>query len=68
MAKTTAMQKIVKYMQKRKTGATAPEIAKYAKVNINTARKLLGSVENFMTVTYRKCRVTGTKRMVYSLY
>ena len=40
----TAIEKIIKYLSKRKTPATAKEVAKGAKVNYNTVRRELGSV------------------------
>ena len=38
----TKEQKIIKYLSSRKTPATQAEIAKGAKVNPNTLRKVLG--------------------------
>jgi len=67
----TALDKIVKYLKSRKTGATAPEIAKYAKVNYNTVRKLLGLHSGFDGVFYplnhSKCQVTNKYLTTYKL-
>ena len=76
----TALEKIVKYLKSRKTGATAPEIAKYTKVNYNTVRKELGSAVGTFYVnvcsdltgevskdSFRKCRVTGKTLTTYQL-
>lgn len=74
--KKTALEKIVAYLKKRSTGATAPEIAKYAKVNYNTVRKWLGVNQNsiaeeILFFSYldkpKKCRVTGKHLTTYSL-
>ena len=68
MSNKTALEKIVSYLRKRKKGATAPEIAKYAKVNYNTVRKELGGI--LMKDVFPglgKCRVTSKNLTTYQL-
>lgn len=69
--KKTALYKIVVYLRKRSTGATAYEIAKYAKVNYNTVRRILGEMWRFGPyfdkVGDSKCRVTGKILTTYRL-
>jgi len=61
-------QMMIRYMSARTTGATLSEIAKYAKVNVNTARKLLGSRGPFALLkAKRKCRVVGRNASTYML-
>lgn len=68
----TAIEKIVKYLRKRRTAATAPEIAKGANVNYNTVRRIVGQptkASNFGKFfgTLRKCKVTGKQLTTYKL-
>lgn len=70
MSKKTALEKIVSYLQKRRTGATAPEIAKGAKVNYNTVRRVLGELQEYWSKKLepkRKCKATGKHLTTYSL-
>ena len=63
----TATAKIKNAMASRKTGLTVPELAKTANVNINTARKILGSTALFDRDA-RKCRVSKKSRLAYSVH
>ena len=68
--KKTALDKIVAYLRKRSTGATAYEIAKYAKVNYNTVRRIVGETPNSGGIRWNpheKCRVTGKTLTTYRL-
>lgn len=70
----TVFQKIVKYLESRKTPATAQEIAKAVKANFNTVRKELGYLANWLgngvlqrTPSARKCRISGKVVSTYNL-
>lgn len=69
--KKTALEKIVAYLKGKKKGATAPEIAHYAKVNYNTVRRVLGeiywSTSEALESNFKKCRITGKQLTSYKL-
>lgn len=62
-----ATLKITNAISKRKTGLTVPELARSSNVNINTARRILGSTSLFDRDT-RKCRVSKKNRLAYSVH
>lgn len=62
----TAKEKIIKYLNKRTSGATAKEIAQYAKVTYKTVKNIVGNPENgFIKEAPRKCRVSGDVLTTY---
>ena len=63
----SATAKINAALNQRKTGLTVPELAKASNVNINTARRILGSTTLFDRDT-RKCRVSKKARLAYSVH
>lgn len=66
--KKTALEKIAAYLRKRKTGATAHEIALYAKVNYHTVRRELSVMSLWLhKEATKKCRITGKQLMSYKL-
>lgn len=63
----SATAKIKGVLKSRKTGLTVPELARVSNVNINTARRILGSHSAFDRDT-RKCRVSKKARLAYSIH
>lgn len=63
----SATAKIKGVLKARKTGMTVPELARASDVNINTARRILGSTAIFDRDT-RKCRVSKKARLAYSVH
>lgn len=61
--------KTEKYLNGRKTGATANEIAKGIKGNVNTVRRVLGEMVQASILTVsdvtRKCKSSGIQRHTY---
>lgn len=56
----TVKERIARYLSSRRTAATSYEVAEYAHVNHNTARKILGT-DDFVPAERREsiCRASG---------
>lgn len=61
----TVEQRVWDYLQKRKTAATSPEIAKAIGASEHTVRRILGGMVSEDEKSRKTCRVTGTPRMAY---
>lgn len=66
--KKTAIMKLNSAMARRKTGATASELAKVTKLCIKTVRNRLAEMTNVeVNTSRRKCKQTGNKAQTYAL-
>jgi hypothetical protein len=66
----TVSEKIKKYIATRSTPATAKEIAKFAKVNYNSARRVIGDMlfnHELLAFYNVKCKVDKAPRQAYTL-